>query len=279
MLIHLGFSLPLLKWIMVCVCSTLFVVLINGSTSSLFKTPRGLRKGFPMSPYLFLLVIEGLSRLIKEAERQRKLSSIKVGRSESLTCLIFVDDVLIFYFDNDGEGQVFKDILQLYFVATCMDIIENNYALFTFCLDDTQNTRMEIIFPFQHLDINEGVKYIGFIIKLNNYGKSNWGWILSRIKNHISLWCNRWLYRGVMLVLVKSILEAIPIFSHSLVNIPTCIFERIEKCCFNFLWKGSSEYKGSHLSRWKLIATPKCQWGWGFKYIHLFGQSLATNSL
>jgi hypothetical protein len=79
LLIHLGFSLPLVKWIMGCVSSTLFVVLINGSTSSFFKPSRGLRQGFPLSPYLFLLVAEGLSRLIKEAKRQRKLSALRWG--------------------------------------------------------------------------------------------------------------------------------------------------------------------------------------------------------
>jgi hypothetical protein len=67
-----------------------------------------------------------------------------------------------------------------------MDINENKSALFTFSLDDTHNTRMERIFPFQHLDINEGVKYLGFTLKPNNYGKVDWGWILTRIENCIS---------------------------------------------------------------------------------------------
>jgi hypothetical protein len=55
--------------------------------------------------------------------------------------------------------------------------------------------------------------------------------------------------------------------------------ERIKKCHFNFLWKGNNEYKGYHLARWKIIDTPKSQGGWGLKYIHYFGRSLATKSL
>jgi hypothetical protein len=69
LLIHIGFSLPLVKWIMGCVTITSFAVLINGSTSNFFKSSRGLRQGFPLSPYLFLLVVEGLSRAISEARR------------------------------------------------------------------------------------------------------------------------------------------------------------------------------------------------------------------
>ena len=42
-----------------CVFSTDFFVLNNGSTSSLFKAPRGQpHQGFPLSPYLFLLIVE-----------------------------------------------------------------------------------------------------------------------------------------------------------------------------------------------------------------------------
>jgi hypothetical protein len=119
------------------------------------------------------LVAKGLRNLIKEAKRQRQLLDIKVGRSESLTHLLFVDDVLLLCFGNDGELHIFKDILQLYFSTIGMDINENKSALFTFGLDDTHNTRMERFFPFQHLDVNEGVKYLGFTLKPNNYGKTN----------------------------------------------------------------------------------------------------------
>jgi hypothetical protein len=95
LLIHLGFSLPLVKWIMGCVTSATFLVLINGSTSSFFKTSRGLRQGFPLSPYLFLLVVEGLSRDIHDAIRLRLLQGVQVGRGVSLTHLLFMDDVLL----------------------------------------------------------------------------------------------------------------------------------------------------------------------------------------
>jgi len=56
-----------------------------------------------------------------------------------------------------------------------MEINANNFDLFTSILDDTWNTRMERIFPFQHLDINEGIKYLGFTLKPNKYGKIDLG--------------------------------------------------------------------------------------------------------
>jgi hypothetical protein len=41
-LLHLGFTLPLVKWIMGCVTSANFSTLINGLSSSYFKTSQGL---------------------------------------------------------------------------------------------------------------------------------------------------------------------------------------------------------------------------------------------
>jgi len=80
-----------------------------------------------------------------------------VGSSESLTHLFFVDDVHIFCFDNDGEVQVFKDIIQLYIMFLLVwRLMRINMFFFTSDLHDTQNIRMDGIFPFQHIDINEG---------------------------------------------------------------------------------------------------------------------------
>lgn len=61
LLTHLGFPLPFIQWIMCCITNVSYSVLINGSKSSFFHAKRGLRQGCPLSPLLFLLIMEGLS--------------------------------------------------------------------------------------------------------------------------------------------------------------------------------------------------------------------------
>jgi hypothetical protein len=66
---------------------------------------------------------------------------------------------------------------------------------------------------------------------------------------------------------------------HTLAHIPKGILEKIKKFCFNFLWQGSSEYKGTHWVNWIKIAAPKSLGGWGLKDIHIFNHSLDAKSL
>src|SRR5713101_6210886 len=66
LLIHLGFEIAFFRWIMSCITTVSFSVLINGAVTPFFHAERGLRQGFPLSPLLFLLVTEGLSLLLKK---------------------------------------------------------------------------------------------------------------------------------------------------------------------------------------------------------------------
>jgi hypothetical protein len=75
-----------------------------------------------MSPFLFLLITEGLSRAVKEFKREGAIKRIKVGRSLSLSHLLFVDDVILFGLGIVREAEKYKKILDLYCRARGMEI-------------------------------------------------------------------------------------------------------------------------------------------------------------
>jgi hypothetical protein len=72
-LIAFGFDPIWVFWIVKLTSSALFSILINGVPSKPFSPSRGIRQGDPLSPFLFILMAEGLSRTIKEVIRDNSL--------------------------------------------------------------------------------------------------------------------------------------------------------------------------------------------------------------
>jgi hypothetical protein len=132
LLTHLGFEVPFITWIMSCLTSTSFAVLINGSASPFFTPERGLRQGCSLSPLLFLLVVEGLSRALTQGKTTGELSGIKVSQKLSLTHLLFVDDVLLFSGGSRKEAENLRDINSLFSKATGMQINDRNCSSLLF---------------------------------------------------------------------------------------------------------------------------------------------------
>lgn len=95
-LIQSGLSVEVTNWIMGCVSSANFAILINGHPSNFFRGQRGLRQGCPLSPLLFLMVIERLRLLIKNAKSNGWFWGFSFSPSLIISHLLFVDDVLIF---------------------------------------------------------------------------------------------------------------------------------------------------------------------------------------
>ncbi|WMV54989.1 hypothetical protein MTR67_048374 [Solanum verrucosum] len=118
MLEKMGFGLKWRQWIKFCISSVSFSVLINGCPSGFFGSQRGIRQGDPLSPFLFLLVMEGLNNMIMNANREGWLRGFEVARAgrESLkiTHLQYADDTLIFCDAEEDHLKILRLILVLF---------------------------------------------------------------------------------------------------------------------------------------------------------------------
>ena len=64
----MGFGEKWCSWIRTCISTVQFSVLVNGTPADFFGSSRGLRQGDPLSPLLFLVMIEVFSRMVKRME-------------------------------------------------------------------------------------------------------------------------------------------------------------------------------------------------------------------
>ena len=65
---RMGFGVRWCRWIRTCISTVQFSVLFNGSPVDFFGSSRGLRQGDPLSPMLFLVMMEVFSKMMKRTE-------------------------------------------------------------------------------------------------------------------------------------------------------------------------------------------------------------------
>lgn len=79
MMAKMGFNGKWRRWIWECLSSGTTSVLVNGSPMEEFSVGLGLRQGVPLSPFLFLIVVEGLNMMFMKAYELGLYEGYKVG--------------------------------------------------------------------------------------------------------------------------------------------------------------------------------------------------------
>nr|GEY12754.1 cysteine-rich receptor-like protein kinase [Tanacetum cinerariifolium] len=96
MLTNLRFSNKWRMWIEMCLHSARASVLVNGSPFCEFSIKPVLGQGDPLSPFLFIIVMEGLHLALKDAVSNDLIRGIKVGDTGlNISHLFYADDVVI----------------------------------------------------------------------------------------------------------------------------------------------------------------------------------------
>ena len=90
-----GFSARWREWIAMLLRTSSSRVLINGGLSELVVHRKGLRQGDPISPFLFVLAMDPLQRIMNLATENGLLSKLP-GRRQVMRCSLYADDVVLF---------------------------------------------------------------------------------------------------------------------------------------------------------------------------------------
>ncbi|XP_042964616.1 uncharacterized protein LOC122298830 [Carya illinoinensis] len=103
---RLGFSDHWRGLIFNCISSPMCSVMLNGSLKGFFKPSRGIRQEDPLSPYLFILSQELLSRMINVDFQQERVKPFNSNGGTLISHLFYADDVLIF--SNGGKRSLLQ---------------------------------------------------------------------------------------------------------------------------------------------------------------------------
>ena len=115
----MGFCEAWVKLMMGCISTATYSILINWEPQGNIVPTRGLRQGDPLSPYLFLLCIEGFHGLLKKAEDMGEIKGVSISHNDpKLTHLFFADNSLIFCKAKKNDCQKLLEILNTYERAT-----------------------------------------------------------------------------------------------------------------------------------------------------------------
>ena len=147
-----------------CISLANFAILVNGIPSSFFPATHSITQGCPLSPLLFIMLIEGLSLLIAEARRIGKLKGIKISPQLFLTHLLFVDDVLLFGMGTFDDWMAFKEILDTFCEASGMCISSNKSYFFHNDLDEDLLKIISSILTYKFDFLNKGFVYLGYFL-------------------------------------------------------------------------------------------------------------------
>ena len=95
-----GFFEKWRRWIRCCISTVKFSILINGSPFDFLRSSKGLRQSDHLSPFLFDIVMEALSRMLVAATAAGQFSGFTVGNVTgslmTVSHLLFTDDTLVF---------------------------------------------------------------------------------------------------------------------------------------------------------------------------------------
>jgi hypothetical protein len=264
MLLAFGFDQRWVTWIMNLTSSAFFSILVNGIPSRTFSPTRGIRQGDPLSPFLFIIMAEGLGRSIQAAIAENRLKGLPLhGIHPPISHSQFVDDSLLMGTPTVREANAILDILQTFADASGLECNKEKSQIFFFNSPPPIQRHITDILGFRRSSLPS--KYLGIPLIDNPLRNSSWEHLLSSFAKRLSSWTFRVLNLPSRLVLLRSVLQALPIYSFSAMAAPRSVLSIIRNLQRNFLWQGFNTGKKIALVSWDKLCRPKAQGGLGLR--------------
>ena len=225
----LGFDDRWISWIMYCISSVSYQVLINGEAKCQILPTRGIRQGDPLFPFLFIICTEALIAQINGAEIEGRFTGMKIAQgSPTISHLLFADDSLFFCKADIPQCAELLRIINTYGLASGQQLNREKSAVFFWRgIAPELKTALK-----QAIGINkEGGMgmYLGLPEKICGSKQEVFSFVQDRLNNRINSWSAKFLSKGGKEILIKSVAQALPTYVMSCFLLPQTIINKLRE--------------------------------------------------
>jgi hypothetical protein len=205
---------------------------VNNTKGEFFYTGKGLRQGDPLSPILFNIVVDTLSRMLQKANRNRLIEGLGNDLIEGgVISLQYVDDILLFMGGNEDQARNLKWLLSCFELMSSMRINYHKSELIPVNIENVYevNRWAEIFgcpvgtFP---------VKYLGIPQHYTKLSREDLQLLVDKIIKRITGWRGKLISRAGRIILIKTCLASIPLYLLSFIKFPRWAIDLI-----NLTWQ------------------------------------------
>ena len=186
---------------------------------------------------------EVLSGLCSVAQRQGRLAGVRVARGcPRINHLLFADDTMFFVKTSPTSVEALKEILRKY-ESVSGQMINTNKSAITFSKKTPLETRDRVK---ASLGISKegGVgKYLGLPEYFGRRKKDMFTSIVDRVQQKAASWRAKHLSAAGKLVMLKSVLSAVPSHSMTCFKLPKSLTNRIRSALTRYWWDSNPDTK------------------------------------
>ncbi|CAA7061592.1 unnamed protein product [Microthlaspi erraticum] len=246
-----------------CICSPTFSITINGTTSGYFKGKTGLRQGDPLSPSLFVMVMNVLSLMLNKAASEGIFAYHPGCEILKLTHLSFADDLLIFLEGNldslKGVFQVLKQFEEL------SGLVVNISKTSLFCSGIDFSVLADIEASVGLCPSALPIRYLGLPLCTRKLSMADCDPLITQIRKKLNSWTHRLLSLAGRYTLLSSVIPGIVGFWSSAFFLPKAVIRKINSMSSAFFWHGSTDSARGAKVSWHDISFPKKEGGLGLR--------------
>lgn len=174
-----------------------FSVMINGVPKGHFGCSRGLRRGDPLSPLQFLLVVGVLGRLVGRALEVGLINGFALGQGEVVVShMLFADDTIIFCDNSQRKIRMLRCVLRCFEVISGLRL---NLAKSSIIVVGEVPNLSQLASDLECRQGQLPVAYLGLTLGANYKQRDVWSPMIDRMRKRLTGWKARYLSEGGLL--------------------------------------------------------------------------------